>query len=313
MASRAPLVSLALAGVLAAPAIAQDAPRGGPAPPATPGPAAQAAPAPLVIGLLPEVNLFAQRARFAPLGEYLGQRVGVPVRFTILPAYADVLERFRSGRMDGVFLGSFTGALAVDRLGLVPLARPVNADGTSTYHGYLFVRKDSGIHDVGTMRGKRMAFVDRATTAGYVFPVAWLRERGISSPGRYFGEVWFTGSHDGAVAAVLEGKADVGAAKNTVYDRLRAKEPRVDRELLILASSPPVPSNALCVRGDLDPALREALRRALLGLAADPEGGRALEAMGALRFVETSAADYGPVLQLARRAGIDPARWRPRD
>lgn len=43
------------------------------------------------------------------------------------------------------------------------------------------VRKDSGIAGVAGMRGKRMAFVDRAATAGYVFPPAWLRE---ASPSR---------------------------------------------------------------------------------------------------------------------------------
>jgi phosphonate transport system substrate-binding protein len=185
----------------------------------------------------------------------------------------------------------------------------VNLDGTSTYHGYLFVRKDSRIHDPPSMRGKRMAFVDRGTTAGYTFPMAWLRERGVASPRKLFREVWFTGSHDGAVHAVLEGRADVGAAKDAVYDRLRARDPRVDRDLLILASSPAVPSNGLCVRKGLDPRLREALRAALLGLEHDAEGAAALKGIGALRFVETTAADYAPALELARKAGVDPRRW----
>ena len=47
--------------------------------------------------------------------------------------------------MDGSFFGSFTGAMAIEKLGVEPIARPVNLDGTSTYKGYIFVRKDSGI------------------------------------------------------------------------------------------------------------------------------------------------------------------------
>lgn len=263
----------------------------------------------MLIGLIPEMNIFKQKARFRLLGEYLGRKIGVPVRFTILSRYGNILERFEAERMDGAFFGSFTGALAIERLGVVPLARPVNLDGSSTYHAHLFVRRDSGIRTVADMRGKRMAFVDRATTAGYVFPLAWLRENGIAKHQELFSEAYFTGSHDAAIDAVLDRKADVGAAKHSIYDRVRKDNHRVDDELVILAESPPVPSNGLCVRRDLEPDLKEAFRRALLELERDPEGARILAQLGAVRFIETTAVDYQPVLDLARKAGIDLKRY----
>jgi phosphonate transport system substrate-binding protein len=267
----------------------------------------------VLIGLIPELNIFKQKARFKLLGDYLTRKIGVPVRFTILSRYGNVIEGFESEHMDGAFFGSFTGALAIERLGVVPLARPVNLDGTSTYRGYVFVRKDSGISDIEGMRGKRMAFVDRATTAGYVFPLAWLRQRGVTSPDRFFAEHWFTGSHDAAIAAVLDRTADVGAAKHSVFDRVRKENTRVDRELLIVASSPPVPSNGLCVRRDMEEDLREALRRALIGLPSDHQGASVLRELGALKFTETSAADYAPVFELSRKAGIELKKYRYRN
>jgi phosphonate transport system substrate-binding protein len=294
-----PAVLLAVGLLLAAPS----------APRAAPGPARER----LLVGLIPELNIFKQKARFRLLGEYLGRKIGVPVQFTILSRYGNILERFEAQHMDAAFFGSFTGALAIERLGAVPLARPVNLDGSSTYHGHLFVRKDSGLRAVADMRGKRMAFVDRATTAGYVFPLAWLRQHGIPSPERFFGETYFTGSHDASVDAVLDGKADVGVAKHSVYDRVRAENPRVDEELVVLAESPSVPSNGLLVRGDLEPDLKEALRRALLELERDPEGARVLAQFGAQRFIETTAADYQPVFELAARAGIDLKRYHYRN
>ena len=259
----------------------------------------------ILIGLIPELNIFKQKTRFRPLGEYLSRKVGVPVEFTILSRYGNIIESFQSERMDGAFFGSFTGALAIQKLGVVPLARPVNLDGSSTYHGHLFVRTDSGIRTIGQLRGKRMAFVDRATTAGYVFPLALLRKAGIRSPDGFFGEYYFTGSHDAAIAAVLEGKADVGAAKHSVYDRMRKENPAVDRELTIIADSPSVPSNGLCVRRDLDLVLQAALKKALIDLEKDPGAGEILAQFGGLRFIETTAEDYLPVIDLARDAGID--------
>jgi phosphonate transport system substrate-binding protein len=267
----------------------------------------------ILLGILPEMNVFKQRQRFELLGQYLTRKTGVPISFTILSRYGNIIDRFTSEKMDGAFFGSFTGALAIRKLGVIPLARPVNLDNSSTYRGYIFVRKDSGLRNARDLRGKRMAFVERATTAGYIFPLAWLRDNGVTEGERFFRDSFYAGSHDAAIDAVLNGQADVGAAKHSIYDRVRKENKRIDEELTILAESPQVPSNGLCVRKEISPAVRDKLKAALLGLEADPEGAEVLRRFGALRFIETSAADYEPVFLLARKAGIDIAHYEYRN
>lgn len=259
----------------------------------------------ILIGILPEMNVFKQSQRFKLLGEYISQKIGVTVEFTILSRYGDLIERFTKEKMDGAFFGSFTGALAIKKLGVIPIARPVNLDGTSTYHGYLFVRKDSGIKSVNDMKNKKMVFVEKATTAGYLFPLAYLRDSGIQDPHHFFSETFFSGSHDGAISAVLNHKADVGAAKHSIYDRMRKDDPRVDRELIILAESAKVPSNGLCVRSGLDESLKGKLKTVLLNLHTNPDGKLVLKQFGAVRFTETTTSDYLPVFEMAKKAGID--------
>jgi ABC-type phosphate/phosphonate transport system substrate-binding protein len=63
------------------------------------------------------------------------------------------------------------------------------------------------------------------------------------------------------------------------------------------------------VRAELDPALRQALERALLSLGASHEGSEVLAQLGIQRFVKTTAADYQGVFELARQAGVDLARY----
>ncbi len=259
----------------------------------------------LTIGLIPEQNVFKQTARYQPLGDYISKKTGIKVKFTILSRYGNIIDRFRAERLDGAFFGSFTGALAIQRLGVEFLARPVNLDGSSTYWGYIFVRKDSGIKGVADMKGKRLVFVDKATTAGYVFPVAFLKEHGVKDIRAYFKETYFAGSHDAAIFAVLEKKADVGCAKHSMYDRVARTDPRVKKDLLILAESPKVPSNGLGVRNDLSPELKKRLRDVLLGMDKDPEGREVLRKFEALRFISTTSEDYKPVFDFARRGGID--------
>lgn len=266
----------------------------------------------ILIGLIPEMNIFKQKQRFTYLGEYLSKKTGMDIKFTILSRYGNIIESFEKEKMDGAFFGSFTGAAAIYKMGVVPLARPVNPDNSSTYQGYLFVRKDSNIRNVKDMKGKKMAFVEKATTAGYIFPLAYLREHGISSPDGFFKEYYFAGSHDAAVDAVLDRKADIGAAKNTIYERMRKEDPRLDKELVIIARSPAVPSNGLGVRKDLDNAVKRKLQNALLTMHNDPDGQAVLKQFGALKFIETSAKDYEPVHVLAQEAGIDLKKynWR---
>lgn len=259
----------------------------------------------ILIGILPEMNVFKQKQRFKLLGEYLSKKTGVRVEFTILSRYGNVIDRFTAEKMDGAFFGSFTGALAIKKLKVIPLVRPVNMDGTSTYQGYLFTRKDSGIKSLSDMRNKRMAYVDKATTAGYIFPLVYLKENGVKDTNHFFSETLFTGSHDATIKAVLNRKADVGTAKNSIYDLARKHDPRVDAELILLAKSPHVPSNGLLVRNSLDESLKNKLKLLLMALDSTPDGIAALKQFGAQKFIETTEKDYQPVFDMAKKGGID--------
>ena len=259
----------------------------------------------IVIGLIPEINIFQQMERFAPLSRYLSDQVGRTIRFTVLTRYGNIIENFEQHRLDGAFFGSFTGALAIEKLGMVPIVRPVELNGKSSYAGFIFVRKDSGIGNVAAMRNKRFAFVEKGTSAGYIFPLAYLRAHGIKDVDAFLGETYFAGSHDASVYAVLNGQANIGAAKDTVYDWVRTKEPRVDKELVVLARSGEFPSNGLGVRKDMDPSLKAKLKSVLLHLHDSAQGRKVLAELRATRFIETTVEDYQPVFDAAGKADID--------
>ncbi len=264
----------------------------------------------LTLGLLPEMNVFSQSKRFQPLAVYLSKKIGKEVRFTILSRYGNIIKSLQKKQVDGAFLGSFTGTLAIHQLGVEPLARPVNLDGSSMYFGHIFVRKDSGIMTVDDMKGKIMAFVEQATTAGYVFPLSYLQLHGVEKYQDFFKEYYFTGSHDASISAVLSGNADIGAAKNTVFDHFLETNPRARREIVILASSLAVPSNGLCVSKDMDTELKNKLKNTLLRMKEDNEGKKVLKVLRALDFVETNKEDYEVVEKMASHANISLSNYQ---
>ncbi len=259
----------------------------------------------LNIGLIPEQNVFKQFKRYAPIREYIEKKTGNGIKFTVLTRYGNIIESFHRKKMDGAFWGSFTGAMAIKKLGIQPIARPVNLDGTSTYRGYIMVRKDSGIKNISDMKGKKVAFVEKATTAGYIFPMAYFKENGVKDIETYFSEYYFTGSHDAAIHALLNKQVDIACAKNTIYDILARDDQRIKEDLVIIAKSPDVPSNGLGLRKEIAYGVKADFKQALLDMHTDPEGKQVLKKFGVQRFIETGKDDYSDVIDLADRAGID--------
>ncbi|PIV82924.1 MAG: hypothetical protein COW52_11025, partial [Nitrospirae bacterium CG17_big_fil_post_rev_8_21_14_2_50_50_9] len=115
----------------------------------------------------------------------------------------------------------------------------------------------------------------------------------------------YSGTHDAAIMSVLNRDADAGVAKDLVFQALSQENPRIGRELKVLASSPPVPTNGLCVRKDIDWDLKEDLKRILLQMDQDPEGREVLKRFGTDRFLPTSDGDYQNLYDMIKRLGLD--------
>ncbi len=262
----------------------------------------------LRIGIASRRSIIHQFERYEPLARYLSSRIGTEVKLTILPKYESTLNSFLSQKVDAAFFGSFPYVLAHARMGVEVLVRPVGLDGVSTRHGLIFVRTDSGIRSVRDMRGKRFAFIDRETTAGYLLPLAYLKKAGVSYR-TYLGESYYTASSDDAISDVLNRKADIGTADDAEFEGFAARDERARKELLILARSPDVPENSLAVREGLDESLKQRLKAALLDMHEDDEGAAVLLGLGLQRFEETTDSDFKAVYEYTRALGLNLRVW----
>ena len=258
----------------------------------------------IVIGLIPEQNVFAQMDQYVQLSDYLSARIGRPIRWRVVPHYGTIVDYFRTSEVDGAFLESFSYVLAHVMTGAEVLVRAEDLDGRSMSRGVIFVRKDGGIKSIRDMKGKRFAFVDKATTSGYLIPLAYFRKNGIENYKAYLKEVYFTGTHTDAIYDVLNGKADIGVAKNTVFEKVEATDSRIKNDLIVLERFPEEPESGFVVRKELDVTLKKKLKQVLLDMYKDPDGQNVLEKFGARRFIETTDEDYKVVYEYAREVGI---------
>jgi phosphonate transport system substrate-binding protein len=256
------------------------------------------------IGLVPEINIFKQVKRYKHLESYLTVKTGIKINFSVMHTYGDIIDMFYGRELDGAFFGSLTATLANIKLEIEPIARPVYMDGRSTNRSYMVVRKDSEIKGFRDLKGKVIVFVDKASTTGYIFPLAYLNEKGVKNVHTYFREYFYSGSHDAAVKGVLMKEADVGVVKNTVYESLSRKNPRIGSELMVIAESIEFPSDGLWLSMHVERDIRVKFEKALLNMDKDVEGKKVLRKFKAKRFVETTIDDYNGVFTILKKTII---------
>lgn len=259
----------------------------------------------LIIGVIPEMNLVKQMERFGPLAEYLDKKTGMDVEIKPLSNYGQLLEEISAGKIDAGFFGSFVYAVTRAKAGIIPIARPVKPGGKSTYSGLLMIRKDTGIKTPADMKGKTIALVDPATTAGYLIQKEYFAKNGIAMEKDL--KILWKGSHEAVIRAVLSHEAELGGAKDTIIARFRKENKAFDAVIEVVSPGfkLAVPDNTLAVSKNLDEAKRELLKKTLLSMQSDPEGKKVLARFGAVRFIPTTDQDFRPLYDIMKHLQID--------
>ncbi|MDA8156899.1 MAG: phosphate/phosphite/phosphonate ABC transporter substrate-binding protein [Actinomycetota bacterium] len=257
----------------------------------------------LLIGLIPEQNLFHQVENNKLLAEYIKERTGIKVQFTILSRYGDIVDRFASRHMDGAFFGAFTGYLATAKLGIKPFMRPLAGRKPLVSKSLIIIRKDSGINNLSQLRGRKAVFVDKASM-GFIYMLykLHLRENGMGS---FFKNYYFSGNHKFSIYDVVDGRAGVAVVKDRFLDKLLAMDPVVSGNIKIMSSSGELPDEILCLRSDIPPAIKAELEFALEEIGQYPSGRKALAALGYSGFTQAGPSVFAPVGKLLHEAGIN--------
>lgn len=252
------------------------------------------------IAVVPELGAIEQERRYSGIARLIADELGIRTQLRHLDTYDRVLEEFDRGRIDAAVVGSLAYGKLRARWGVIPIARP-EKNGVSRYRGVIVARAGSDVRDVAGLRGKSLAFVP-GTTAGDLFPR--LLAPAAGGLARYFSRLVRAPSHSEAVLLVAQGRVDAAAVKDLVLQRMLAGSAELKARVQVVAASESVPENALVVHASLDPRLRERIRNVLLSAHRTEAGRRALQAVGADRFVPTAHEDYANLYAMAREAGF---------
>ena len=257
---------------------------------------------PFVLILSPD-HAVDEAAREA-LERALDQAAGMTVQVVVAPNSQAAVSRTGTDRFDAAILPLFDYLFCQQENGVVAGLQVLRGDGLRTYHGDILVRAADGPKDLAALAGKRVAFVDRYSTSGFLFPAALLSEQGVQPDGA------FLGTHKAALAELRAGRAEAAATFEGAAGG--------DGSLRVLAQTAAIPNEPIFFRRGLDGAKRDKVVMALMQLSQSSAGRAQLKAVADISgFVPVTDAAYTEVHKAIEDAGsgvvdLVPQGWRIR-
>ena len=200
-------------------------------------------------------------------------------------SYARVVEAVGDGDVDLAWLPPIAYVRA-RRQACVELLATVERGGKPAYASALLSRPGI-IRHVRDFEGKRAAWVDNWSAAGYVIPRRMLRERGVS-PDLVLKAQGFLGGYDAVFDALASGAADIGASFCQIDTKgVIVRRPWTD-DLTILAVSEAIPGDTFCAARTADALMVEDVKEALT----TPAMQKVIAELGGTSLVEGNPARY---------------------
>jgi phosphonate transport system substrate-binding protein len=278
---------------------------GGPAAGPCAGSSSDSAPAPtsLTLALVPSGDANKLVESVKPLQDALTKALGIPVKGVITQDYQAAVEAIGANQAQIGMLPSLQMSQACDRYGAKPVLQTVRA-GKSSYAAQFFTNNPAkycadtpkpgpngllycngtasgngpaGLDELPKIKGAKVALLQEASPAGYIFPVAALKSAGLNAT-TDISPIQVT-ANDAAVLAVDKGDAEVGASYWDARTVVQPDTPDVGTKVVVFALTDEVPNDGVSLSSKLSSAWQKKISDALTAYAKTPAGVAALTAI----------------------------------
>lgn len=235
----------------------------------------------LTVQFVPSQNADTLEAKAKPLEDLLSAELGIPVEVSVSTNYNTIIEAMASKQVDVGFLpptayvlahdkGAANVILQAQRYGVDDATGAPTEELVDFYKSMFVVKADSGINSIEDLKGKKIAFQDVTSSAGYVWPAASLMDADID-PIEDVEGVTVKG-HDQAVIAVLNGDVDAGVVFQDARNIVKGDYPTVFEDTKVIHFTEGIPNDTISVRSDMDAAWVKKIQDAFVAIGQDEEG-----------------------------------------
>lgn len=255
----------------------------------------------LKVALLPDENASELIKRNQPLKEYLEKRLNKKIELIVTTDYSSMIEAMRFGRIDLAYFGPMSYVLARSKSQIEPFAALIS-DGKPTYRSVLIGNAKAGVKAYADVKGKKMAYGDRASTSSHLIPKTMLVDAGLVADTDY--EQHFVGTHDAVAMAVARGNADAGGLSEKIWQHVLERKLVDPTQVNVLGYSDDYPQYPWAMQADLVAPLKENIRDAFLEL----KDQKVLGNFKAEGFAAVADSDYDVIRKMAKLLNLDLAK-----
>ena len=263
----------------------------------------------ITIGFIPSGDKEITKRGAFILAKQLQSDIGIPINIYLSKSYGSLLKAIKEKRVDFAFLTAASYVAAEQDNKIQVLLKRVWSE--PFYYSVILVKKDSKVKNIEDLKGKVMAFVDKKSTSGYLYPQVMFKK--IKWDDKQFKEVKFTGSHGDSVRLLEQKKVDAIAvfsddkeAKASAYAKF-AKDPKLN-PVRVIWQSEPIPNDPFCVRQDFYdqyPKIVHTLMFKLIDTVELLKDNKDVAfVVGAKGFLPATSRQYDPVREMVKELGV---------
>jgi phosphonate transport system substrate-binding protein len=240
----------------------------------------------------------------------LADALGIDVEIFEGTEYAVGTEAMRAGKLDVSMVTPMSYFQATRVTSIEPLVTTVSI-GADPYKTIFITKSDrDDINSLEDLRGKTFAFVDPASSSGYMYPKAHLLKSlgletdQLESPDYFFDTVAFSGKHDASVMGVVMGDYDAAGVSLTTINKM-AEAGLVNKDdIKSIGETELIPNPCFIMRSELPQDLKDKLLEFYLGYE-DETYFETLYSDPNTRFIEAKESDYAVVKDMIALLGIE--------
>ena len=180
--------------------------------------------------------------------------------------YNAAVEAMRAGRADIAWYGGKTYIKAAEIADAEAFAAGVRpGEKNANYFSYFVVKNDSKIKKFSDIKGKVLSLNTIGSTSGDLIPQVELAKINLSTTNKdHFKNVFYAGSHDACLLAVLNNQSDVcGMSSRNFEARLVDNTFKIE-QVRIIHKSDPVPPPPLAYSKKIPLEDRKKIKKAVL-------------------------------------------------
>jgi phosphonate transport system substrate-binding protein len=260
------------------------------------------APTELTLALVPSGDANKLVETVKPLEAALTSRLGIPVKGVITQDYQAAVEAIGSNQAQIGMLPSLQMSQACDKYGAVPSLQTVR-NGASSYAAQFFTNNPdkyctdkpvagangmlycngtekgtgpAGLDSISKMKGAKVTLLQAASPAGYIFPVAALKAKGITTTDMSVSQVT---ANDASVLAVYHGDTEVGTSYWDARSVVKSSAPDVGTKVVVFALTDQIPNDGVSLSSGLSSEWQKKIASAMKDYASTDDGKAALTAI----------------------------------